>query len=470
MRKSSVLPSALLMVAIIGSIPAVLAQTSGDGPGGETRTFAAIGTISNLQLEEGTPAWILSGGWKLRATLAGEDDSTATFAAATRMVMPDGMAMHRHEFSDFALESWSDNNGTITFNGTATITLRDGPNEGVPISIAVFNSGAIQISIDAAVVDHFGSDPIYGVVHRVFDSQPAEQPVEEPTEEPVQGNSTGISAEVLNYTQNPVQINETKGYSVVELADDIFWVVGSGYQTMFLATGEGVIAIDAPQPIGEKYLQAIQETTDEPITHMIYSHAHPDHVGAAGQIFPANITYIAHNETAAALANATDPNRPLANVTFEDSYALSVGKHTVELYHLGDFHSSGDTIIYLPEQKIAMVVDLLRPGITPFRAFAVTPDIEQYMQMHETLVDDLDFEVLVPGHTQLLATKDHINTNLEFTQSVMANARNALETSEPDPVQSCVDTTISQWEGRLDNLEEYMTEHCTVMIEYLGDA
>jgi hypothetical protein len=91
------------------------------------------------------------------------------------------------------------------------------------------------------------------------------------------------------------------------------------------------------------------------------------------------------------------------------------------------------------------------------------------MQMHETLVEDLDFEVLVPGHTQLLATKDHINTNLEFTQSVMDNARNALETYEPDPVQSCVDTTISQWEGRLDNLEEYMTEHCTVMIEYLSD-
>ena len=95
---------------------------------------------------------------------------------------------------------------------------------------------------------------------------------------------------------------------MVEIADGVFWLVGSGYQTMFLTTGEGVIAIDAPQPIGEKYIQAIQETTDEPITHMIYSHAHPDHVGAAGQIFPANITYIGQNETAAALANATDPN------------------------------------------------------------------------------------------------------------------------------------------------------------------
>ena len=460
MRNSSVLPSTLLMVAIIGSVPAVLAQATSDESSAEMRTFAAIGTISNVQLAEGTPAWILSGGWKLRANLAA-DDPSATFEGATMMVMPDGNAMHRHEFSDFALESWSENNGTITFNGTFTVTLRDGPNEGVPVSIAVFNAGAIQISIDSEVVDHFGSDPIYGVVIRAFDSSQSEEPEEDDA-------PSGLSPETLSYTQNPVQVDEAKGYSVIEIADDVFWVVGSGYQTLFLATGEGVIAIDAPQPIGENYLQAIQETTDEPITHMIYSHSHPDHVGAAGQIFPANITYVAQDETAAALAEAQDPNRPVPNLTFDDSYTLTVGKQTVELLHLGNYHSSGDTVIYLPEQKIAMVVDLLRPGITPFRGFAVTPDIEQYMKMHEVLVEDLDFEVLVSGHTQLLATKDHINTNLEFTQDVMTNAQNALDTSQPDPVQACSDSTISQWQGRLDNLDEYMTEHCTVMVEYLS--
>ena len=100
MRKSSAVPSALLMIAIIGSIPVVLAQTNGgEEPNAEIRTYAAIGTISNLQFEEGTPAWIISGGWKLKATLTGEEDSTATFEAGTRMVRPDGTAMHTHEFS-----------------------------------------------------------------------------------------------------------------------------------------------------------------------------------------------------------------------------------------------------------------------------------------------------------------------------------------------------------------------------------
>ncbi|MEK0360751.1 MAG: MBL fold metallo-hydrolase, partial [Nitrosopumilus sp.] len=88
------------------------------------------------------------------------------------------------------------------------------------------------------------------------------------------------------YTINPPVIPPEKGYFVDEIADGLYWVVGDRYQVMFLTTGEGVIVVDAPQPLGEKYLQAIQEVTNEPITHMIYSHSHQDHTGAAGQIFP----------------------------------------------------------------------------------------------------------------------------------------------------------------------------------------
>jgi hypothetical protein len=89
----------------------------------------------------------------------------------------------------------------------------------------------------------------------------------------------GVFLESMKYIENAPTINEEKGYFVDEIADGIYWLVGSGYQVMFLTTGEGVIVIDAPQPIGEKYLQAIQEVTDEPITHMIYSHSHADHTG-----------------------------------------------------------------------------------------------------------------------------------------------------------------------------------------------
>jgi len=60
-----------------------------------------------------------------------------------------------------------------------------------------------------------------------------------------------------------------KGYFVEELGDGLYWVTEGVYHVMFLTTGEGVIVVDAPPSMGDKILQAIAETTDEPITHVI---------------------------------------------------------------------------------------------------------------------------------------------------------------------------------------------------------
>ncbi|QMU54969.1 MAG: hypothetical protein GKS07_08820 [Nitrosopumilus sp.] len=73
----------------------------------------------------------------------------------------------------------------------------------------------------------------------------------------VKNTSTGIFADALRYTSMPPIIPKEKGYAVTEIVDGIYWLVSNGYQVMFLTTGQGVIAVDAPQPIGEKYIQAI---------------------------------------------------------------------------------------------------------------------------------------------------------------------------------------------------------------------
>ena len=75
-----------------------------------------------------------------------------------------------------------------------------------------------------------------------------------------------------------------KGYLVEEIRDNLYWVTDGSYNTMFLVTDEGVVAIDAPPSIGQNYLNAIAEVTDKPITHVIYSHAHLDHIGASWDI------------------------------------------------------------------------------------------------------------------------------------------------------------------------------------------
>ena len=241
---------------------------------------------------------------------------------------------------------------------------------------------------------------------------------------------------------------------------------------MFLTTGQGVIVTDAPQPIGEKYLQAIAEVTDEPITHMIYSHSHQDHTGAAGQIFPSDIEFIAHKDTADILISENDPNRPIPTITFDDTYSLSVGNQILELSYIGPFHSEGDIIILAPEHGILMAVDLFHPAAAPYRGFGVTVNMDEHIKAHDTLVNDFDFDVLISGHEQILGTKDHIKTDKEFVLSVMDNVKQAIqeiESNNPEDINSrCVELTLNQWQGKLGNLEQFMSEHCTAMQDYIS--
>ena len=145
----------------------------------------ASGTIASLQNDkDGKPAWIVSGLWRGSLTNMSSADAmmssssanntttsktnlpTATFNSVFNMVMLNGSAMHRHQISNFTLTSMSiPNQKTSISNGTATITMKEGPVNDVPVSIRTFDDNLISIWIDPAkTMNHFGNTPIYGTV------------------------------------------------------------------------------------------------------------------------------------------------------------------------------------------------------------------------------------------------------------------------------------------------------------------
>jgi hypothetical protein len=145
----------------------------------------AGGTISSIQNDEsGKPAWILSGLWK--GALTNTDKSTqdfstptvsnnnnenlptATFEAEFDMVMLDGSALHKHSIYNFTLADMvkiDDKN--YQANGTATVTMKDGPVNNVPLSIKSINNNVISIWVDPTKVNnHFGNTPIFGLIQQ----------------------------------------------------------------------------------------------------------------------------------------------------------------------------------------------------------------------------------------------------------------------------------------------------------------
>jgi glyoxylase-like metal-dependent hydrolase (beta-lactamase superfamily II) len=86
-------------------------------------------------------------------------------------------------------------------------------------------------------------------------------------------------------------------------------------------SSRGVIAVDPLPTLGRRYLEAVARVTRQPITHIVYSHEHTDHIGAAS-LFPRCAAIVAQRETAALLARRQVPRRPVPTVAFDDRYVL----------------------------------------------------------------------------------------------------------------------------------------------------
>jgi glyoxylase-like metal-dependent hydrolase (beta-lactamase superfamily II) len=270
-----------------------------------------------------------------------------------------------------------------------------------------------------------------------------------------------------------------KGYLVEEIRGGLYWVTDGSYNTMFLVTDEGVVAIDAPPAIGVNYLKAIAEVTDKPIKYVIYSHSHLDHIGAAAAIFPENATYIAHEKVAEELRRAHQELQassaavvvgnnnsqfppmqlpafnvsqlpPIPTETFAQNYTLQIGNQTLELNYHGNNHEEGNIFIYAPAQKTLMLVDIIFPGWVPFPDLALAEDVFGFIKAHDIALS-YDFDTFVGGHLTKLGTRDDVQIQREFitdlinASSIKANSNVTFSEISPFPIwqKACSITAYS---------------------------
>src|SRR5580704_7339630 len=126
-------------------------------------------------------------------------------------------------------------------------------------------------------------------------------------------------------------LNE-QGYYVGRVQRNLYWVTDGVYQSAFLTTSDGVVLFDAPPSIGGNLRRAVDEITAAngvpgTVTHLVYSHHHADHAGAAS-LFTGDVTRIGHQETRRLLLRDGDPSRPVPDITFTDTYTLHAGGET----------------------------------------------------------------------------------------------------------------------------------------------
>ncbi len=275
-----------------------------------------------------------------------------------------------------------------------------------------------------------------------------------------------------------------KGYLLKSIARDVYFFSTGVYNTMFVATSEGVILIDPIRDQGEALKKAIRETTALPVKFLIYSHAHLDHIGDA-YLFSNDAQVIAQKETTELLKLYKDPYRPVPNISFGERYSLTLGGIQVDLIYPGEGHGKGNIVVHLPQRKVLMYVDVATPRAVPHKNFGTIDIYRQIKGIEQALA--LDFTVYVAGHLHRPGTREEMKEVLDYHYaSKRANAM-ALKKVSFEAVRArsktrdaerllgeyydavaevCYQILKKDWKPRLMGFEAFTRGHCDVWTEY----
>ncbi|MHC4629589.1 MAG: MBL fold metallo-hydrolase [Planctomycetota bacterium] len=164
-----------------------------------------------------------------------------------------------------------------------------------------------------------------------------------------------------------------------KISDRLYEIVGGRGSRGGVYIGDnGVIVIDAKsdKKTVDQVIEGIREITNKPIKYLVNTHSDGDHV-TGNRLYPQTVAFIAHENCRKDFFRpgrngaASDWNKPellpfVPSVTFREKMDIYLGSKKVELWHFGVGHTTGDTVVYFPEEKTAFLGDqifLTRPQL-----------------------------------------------------------------------------------------------------------
>jgi glyoxylase-like metal-dependent hydrolase (beta-lactamase superfamily II) len=163
---------------------------------------------------------------------------------------------------------------------------------------------------------------------------------------------------------------------VDKLKDNLYMMRGGGGNTAVFITSAGVVVVDTKNPgWGQPLLDKIKSVTDKPVTMIINTHTHGDHVSGNVE-FPATVEVVTHANTAKNMqdmrpasgitpapgtpANIFKENngRGMPKRTFTDKMKIGKGADQIDLYYFGRGHTNGDAWVVFPALRLMHAGDI----------------------------------------------------------------------------------------------------------------
>jgi glyoxylase-like metal-dependent hydrolase (beta-lactamase superfamily II) len=180
----------------------------------------------------------------------------------------------------------------------------------------------------------------------------------------------GVSAAA---SQQAATAPQEKVVTVEKIKDNLFVMRGGGGNSAVFVTANGVVVVDTKNPgWGQPLLDTIKTVTDKPVTMIINTHTHGDHVSGNVE-FPVNVDIVTHEITksnmegmraVSGLQSGPQPNifkenngKGLPKRTFKDSMTIGKGADQIDLHYFGRAHTGGDAFVVFPALRVMHVGD-----------------------------------------------------------------------------------------------------------------
>jgi cyclase len=210
--------------------------------------------------------------------------------------------------------------------------------------------------------------------------------------------------------------------TISKVRDNLYVIPGAGGNTTVFVTQGGVVLVDTKLPNnGEAILNQVRRVTDKPVSTIINTHSHPDHIGS-NEYFPVTVDVVAHENTRKWMAaNPRVASNPavMPDRTFSDRMTLGSGDDRIDLYYFGAGHTNGDAFIVFPARRAMCAGDMfawkMAPLIDPIAGGSVLalPD-----SLEKALNGIPNVDTVIEGHGDV-NTWDGFRDYVQFNRALV---------------------------------------------------
>ena len=246
------------------------------------------------------------------------------------------------------------------------------------------------------------------------------------------------AAMILASAVGSSQAQQAVKVETVKIAEGVYiyrW--GPSYQSLFIATPDGVVVTDPINSAAAKaYLAEIRKITSAPIRYLVYSHHHYDHIIGGAVFKEAGATVIAHRNAKPPLERLKHPQIVMPDELVDERRVIELGDMRIELLYVGRNHTDNSLVLFLPREKIVFAVDFIAYKEVPWRGM-FDAYLDEWKDSLERVLA-LDWDRIVVGHSRLggVGTKADVRAQAQY----MADLKEIVRVNQG----KCIDQAMKE--------------------------